>query len=191
MTTSVSTNFWKRFKRLRVNERVIDFSPIERAVGEYFDAGNHDIIALADSMCLTPRELYFMMSTDSLRCNILPALPAPERHALTEEIRARAFSRNEVMYWAGPSSAVGKHHKHLLDDVLTHLGMVLTTAWGVTDSNCAPIIEATPYLTAKRERGCTFTLRHEDGDFICGDVYGLTVVQQKILTVKYGQPNPS
>lgn len=187
MTTSVSTNFWKRFKRLRVNEREIDFSPIEKAVGEYFDAGHHDIIALADSMGLTPRELYFMMTTDSLRCNILPALPEKERLELVEEIRARAFSRNDVMYRAMDG---GKHYKHTLEDVQTHLSMVLSSAWGMTEGSQAPKIVATPYTTDKRERGCTFILRHEDGDFICGDVYGLTIVQQRIFTVKYGQPNP-
>ncbi|QVW28635.1 hypothetical protein pEaSNUABM8_00138 [Erwinia phage pEa_SNUABM_8] len=180
-------NYWKRFKQLWVKERKVDFTPIERAVEEYFNAGNHDIIALADSMNLTPRELYFMMSTDNLRCNILPALPEKERKELTSEICARVFSRNPVQF---SMSFHGKLEPHDLHELVSKFDMIRANTYIVGDLDKMPEIQLTDFTTPQGERACYITLVCEEFDKLLGRVVGMTDVQQNMLAVRYGQSNP-
>ncbi|QVW55829.1 hypothetical protein pEaSNUABM9_00248 [Erwinia phage pEa_SNUABM_9] len=179
-------NFWKRFKQLWVKERKIDFSPIEKAVEEYFDAGNHDIIALADSMNLTPRELYFMMSTDALRCNILPALPEKERKELTAEICDRVFSRNAVQF---SRSFQGNLEPYDLNELVASLDMMRINVYVVGGLDTMPEVELADFTTPQGERACYISLVCEEFDKLIGRVVGMTDVQQNMLMVRYGQSN--
>lgn len=179
-------NFWKRIVRLWKKPRGPDFGPIVQAVEEYFEAGNHDVVALADSMRLTPRELYFMMPNDSLRCNILPALPETQRESLRQEICARAFSRNKVTYHL--------HHispqVHDLNEVEHFFFMQQQMAMIDDDLKQAPPIIGTPYIGPRGERSIHLILATPGHDVNLGVISDLTVQQEKLLMVKYGQPNP-
>ncbi|ANZ48693.1 hypothetical protein BIZ83_gp160 [Erwinia phage vB_EamM_ChrisDB] len=180
-------NFWKRFKQLWVKERKIDFTPIEKAVEEYFDAGNHDIIALADSMNLTPRQLYFMMSTDRLRCNILPALPEKERKELTSEICARVFSYNPVLF---SCTFHGKLEPYDLNELVSRLDMIRANTYAVGELDKMPEVHIDEFTTPQGERACYITFVCEEFDKLIGRVVGMTDVQQNMLMVHYGQSNP-
>lgn len=187
MTTSVSTNFWKRIVRLWKKPRGPDFGPIVQAVEEYFEAGHHDVMALADSMYLTPRELYFMMPNDSLRCNILPALPEKEREELRKEICARVFDRNKVQYQL--------HHIspqfHDLGELEHFLFMQQHSALLTEELNAVPPIIGTPFISPRGERSIHLILAIPGYDMDLGVISGLTDSQEKLLMVKYGQANPS